>query len=172
MNYFLQPICEEIFKEKVTIRFNNISDGLGKFQNFILESREKENSEEKLIRFMEKTFELNGEDNSYVDFYFSKLVESEKKCLFALLNNEDKELLKKHIKEVKDETIFFRLSKASLAFITRLSTREIFFCTFYFTKLPCTIWGNYNMKFPVFFNDNKVKEKYKEVAFQCGVEMN
>ncbi|MBC8060265.1 MAG: hypothetical protein H7Y18_06325 [Clostridiaceae bacterium] len=172
MNYLLQPISEEKFKEKVTIRFNNINEGLSRFENFMLESKNKENSEAKFIVFMEKLFELNGEENSYVDFYFSRLEENDKKNLFESLNDEDKEVIKRHCSEIKDETIFFRLSKEAIPFITRLSTREVFFSTFYFTKLPCTIWGNYNLKFPIFFNHKDMMEKYKEIAGQCGIEMN
>lgn len=172
MNYLLEPISEKIFKEKVTIRFNNINEGFNKFQSCMLESKHKENSEAELILFMEKAFQLNGEDNSYVDFYYSRLGENQKENLFNLLDSEDKEILKRHVDEVEDETIFFRLSKEILPFITRLSTREILFCTVYFTKFPCTIWGNYNIKFPIFFNDETVVEKYKELVVQCGIEMN
>ena len=172
MNYLLEPISEEIFKQKVAIRFNNINDGFNRFENFMLESKDKENSEAGLIVFMQEAFQLNGEESSYVDFYFSRLDENDKQSLFALLNDEDKEILKRHIREIKYETIFFRLSKEMLPFITRLSTREILFCTFYFTKFPCTIWGNYDMKFPAFFNNQDVVKKYKELAIQCKIEMN
>ena len=172
MNHLLRPISEEMFKANVVIRFNNINDGFNRFENFMLESSQRENLEEKLIMFMEKAFDLNNEDNSYVDFYFSRLEEKDKHSLLALLDAEDKKILERHIREIKDETIFFRLSKEMLPFITRLSTREVFFCTFYFTKFPCTIWGNYNMKFPIFFNNQDVVEKYKELTIKCGIEMN
>lgn len=171
MKLLLQPINEEIFKENITIRFNNINDGFNRFENFILHDKSNDSMEEKLIEFIDKALQLNEEENSYVDFYLSRLNEEEKNKMLKLLNDDDKKILKRLITEVKDETIYFRLSKEIIPFFTRLSTREIFFCTFYFAKFPCTIWGNYNMKFPVFFNDKENGEKYKNIADECGVEI-
>ena len=45
-----------------------------KFQSFMLEGKNKQSLEVELIVFMEKAFHLNGEENSYVDFYFSGLL--------------------------------------------------------------------------------------------------
>jgi hypothetical protein len=162
MGHLLYPISEEIFKEKVNIRFENIYDGFDRFESIMLESMIADISEEKTIDFISKAYQLNGEDNSYVDFYLSRLNKGAKNNLLALLNDEDKEMLKRIINEVSVETIYFKLSSEIIPFITRLSTREVFFCTFYFTKYPCTIWGNYNMQFPVFFDKKDDIEKYKE----------
>lgn len=49
-------------------------------------------------------------------------------------------------------------------FVTILCTREIFFSTFYSTKYPCTIWGNYDMRLPVFFSSGEYVENYKTLA--------
>ena len=50
-----------------------------------------------------------------------------------------------------------------IPFLVRLSTREIFFITFYFNKIPITIWGNYNMEFPCFFENEKDMNFYKNL---------
>lgn len=167
--YLLYPVIEEIFKEKVTIRFDNINDGFDRFENIMLESIIADITEEKIIDFVDKAFELNGEDNSYVDFYLNRLDNEARDKLLDLLDDKDKETFKRLIKEVKDDTIYFRLGREVIPFITRLGTREIFFCTFYFTKFPCTVWGNYNMKFPVFFNNKEDIEIYKEKLESEGV---
>ncbi|KOA18553.1 hypothetical protein CLHOM_34550 [Clostridium homopropionicum DSM 5847] len=174
MGHVLEPVSEELFKAKVKIRFSNINEGFDKFQNFILKSKGEESKntdEQKFIEFIEKVFHLNGYENSYVDFYLSKLDEEAKNNLFTLLEEEDRSILKTHINEIKDETIFFRLQKEAVHFITRLCTREILFSTFYFTKFPCTIWGNYNMRFPMFFDDEDNVDKYKEVSESCGLSL-
>jgi hypothetical protein len=161
MENLLYPISEELFKDKVIIRFENINDGFDRFESIMLESLITHNTEEGIVTFLDMAIQLNGEDNSYVDFYLSRLDKEARDNLLALLNDEDKEVFKRIIREVQDDTIYFRLSREVIPFITRLSTRELFFCTFYFTKYPCTIWGNYNMNFPVFFNNKEDIEKYK-----------
>lgn len=172
MENVLEPVNEELFKEKVKIRFNNINEGFNRFENYILKSESgesKEKDEEKFIEFIEKALQLNGHENSYVDFYLSKLDEEAKSNIFKLLDEEDITILKKYIHHIEEETIYFKLQKEAIPFITRLCTREILFSTFYFTKFPCTIWGNYNMRFPIFFDNKDNVDKYKEVSKECGL---
>ena len=160
MNNLFESISEEMFKEKVVIRFDNINEGFNRFTNFMLESKCEENCEAELIEFLKKALKLNGDDNSYVDFYFSRLDVNSKQKLFDLLDAEDKKILERYDREVKEEKIYFRLNDEILPFLARLCTREILFCTFYYTKFPCTIWGNYNMKFPIFFDSEEIVESY------------
>lgn len=164
MDFLLQPIDEEIFEENVAIRFENINEGFSKFKSFMLDGEGIDNGEKRFIDFIDKASELNGEENSYVDFYFSKLGEAARNRLISALSSEDKLILERHIREVKVETIYFKLTKEVVPFITRLSTREILFSTFYFTKFSCTIWGNYGMKFPIFFNNEDDAKIYKDIA--------
>ncbi len=72
---------------------------------------------------------------------------------------------------LQGDTIYFRLTKDIIPFITRLSTREVLFCTVYFTKYPFTIWGNYNKKFPCFYKADKVLDLYTDIAKECDVEV-
>ena len=146
MNEILIPISNKEFKEKVTIRFNSINDGFNNYNNKTIEG-----NEEAFISFLQEAFELNGEDNSYVDFYYN------------VLNDEDKILLEKFEKNYHEKNIYFKLTKESIPFITRLSTREILFSTIYFTKYPCTIWGNYNKSFPIFYHDNNDIQQYLNI---------
>ena len=146
MNEILIPISNKEFKEKVTIRFNSINDGFNNYNNKTIEG-----NEEAFISFLQEAFELNGEDNSYVDFYYN------------VLNDEDKILLEEFEKNYHEKNIYFKLTKESIPFITRLSTREILFSTIYFTKYPCTIWGNYNKSFPIFYHDNNDIQQYLNI---------
>ncbi|QGU94601.1 hypothetical protein GOM49_05345 [Clostridium bovifaecis] len=164
MNYLLKPIGEEIFGENVSIRFKTINEGFDKFKSFMLDGKDIDNGEKRLGAFIDKVFELNGEENSYVDFYFSRLDKAAKDRLISALISEDRLVLERHIREVKDETIYFRLSKESIPFLIRLSTREILFSTFYFTKFQCTIWGNFDMKFPIFFSNEDNMKLYEDIA--------
>ena len=155
MNEVLIPISNEEFKEKVTIRFNNINDGFNNYSNKIIEG-----TEEDFIRFLQQAFDLNGEENSYVDFYYNVLEEEAKNRLKTLVSEEDKKLLEEFEANYKEKNIFFKLTEESIPFITRLCTREVLFSTIYFTKYPCTIWGNYNNRFPVFYKSEDVIKNY------------
>lgn len=162
----LYPISEEFFKERVSIRFENIDEGFNRFDSITLESLLIDNTEENIINFIDKAFSLNGEENSYVDFYLSRLDNTAKDNLLSYLNDEDKETLKRFESEVGDETIYFRLSREAIPFVTRLSTREILFSTFYFTKYPLTIWSNYDLNFPVFYKSHDDIEMYRKYLSQ------
>lgn len=39
-----------------------------------------------------------------------------------------------------------------LTLLADLSARELLFSTFYFTRPRCTVWGNYGLKYPVFYD--------------------
>ena len=60
------------------------------------------------------------------------------------------------------EEIFLRLNNEILEILLKLTAKEILFSTFYFTKSKCTIWGNYNMKYPIFFEDDEAFLEFKE----------
>ncbi|HAK43805.1 MAG TPA: hypothetical protein DCM59_15265 [Clostridium sp.] len=171
MNNLLYPVSKENFKKLVDIRFDNINEGFNNFKNVILESKTIEEAEENIIKFMEETIILNGEDNSYVDLYFSTLEEESKERLIKLLEVEDKEVMYRIQEKLNEDTIYFRLTREIIPFITRLSTREILFCTVYFTKYPFTIWGNYNKKFPCFFDNDKVLELYNDISKSCNIKI-
>lgn len=171
MNNLLYPVSKEDFKKLVDIRFDNINEGFNNFKSAMLESETLEEAEKNITKFMEEAIILNGEDNSYVDLYFSTLEKEDKERLIGLLKEKDKEIMES-IKEIlQEDTIYFRLTKDIIPFITRLSTREVLFCTVYFTNYPITIWGNYNKKFPCFYRDDKTLDLYNDIAKKCNVEI-
>lgn len=122
MNEILIPISNKEFKEKVTIRFNSINDGFNNYNNKTIEG-----TEVAFISFLQEAFELNGAENSYVDFYYNVLNDEDKKKLKELINDEDKILLEKFEKNYHEKNIYFKLTKESIPFITRLSTRKYYF---------------------------------------------
>ncbi|GAA0772994.1 hypothetical protein GCM10008908_20430 [Clostridium subterminale] len=171
MNNLLYPVSKEDFKKLVDIRFDNINEGFNNFKSAMLESETLEEAEKNITKFMEEAIILNGEDNSYVDLYFSTLEKEDKERLIGLLEKKDKEIMER-IKEIlQEDTIYFRLTREIIPFITRLSTREALFCTVYFTNYPITIWGNYNKKFPCFYRDDKILDLYNDIAKECNVEI-
>ena len=60
MIYLFESISEEMFKEKVVIRFDNINEGFNRFTNFMLESKCEENCEAESIEFLKKALKLKN----------------------------------------------------------------------------------------------------------------
>jgi len=168
MNELLIPISNTEFKDTVKIRFNNILDGFDSFKNFTIEGNSIENEENNIIEFIEKVFEENNYE-AYVDFYINKISNKDKERLLSLVPDEDKEILKLHLMPKPHDGVFYKLNNKNLIpFLVRLNTREIFFVTFYFINKPITIWGNYNLKFPCFFNDDDDLDFYYNISKSFG----
>jgi hypothetical protein len=169
MNKLLVPINNEEFNSNVNIRFNNILDGLNSFKNFTIIANNIKDGEKKLIEFVEKTFEENNSE-AYIDFYINRISIEDKKKLFELIPDEDKEILTSLLNSNNHEGLFYKLfNKSLIPFFVRLNTREIFFVTFYFTKKPITIWGNYNLTFPCFFNTEEDFKFYHTISKSFGL---
>lgn len=146
MKKLLYPISEEIFKASVKVRFNSINEGFNRFNHEILEGK----SEAALIEYIENLYDENGFDNFYVDLYFNRIDKSNEEQFIDALCEEDKSTYENIKKEYDDSTVYYKIDKSLIPFITRLSTRELLFTTIYLTKSNKTIWGNYDMKFPIF----------------------
>ena len=117
--------------------------------------------------FKEKvTIRFNSINDGFNN-YNNKTIEGNEEAFISflkeLINDEDKILLEEFEKNYHEKNIYFKLTKESIPFITRLSTREILFSTIYFTKYPCTIWGNYNKSFPIFYHDNNDIQQYLNI---------
>ena len=168
MNELLIPISNDEFKSKVKIRFNNILDGFDLFENFTIEGNNINYGENKIIDFVENIFEENNRE-AYIDFYINKISDEDREKLISLVPDEDKKILKLHLSTKTHDGVFYKLiNKTLIPFLVRLNTREVFFVTFYFTNKPITIWGNYNMKFPCFFNTEKDLEFYHNLSKSFG----
>lgn len=144
-------ISLEQLKNKNVIYIKNIQDGFDKYPNIILEG-----TEEKVNNAIRKLFSKNGLENSYGDFYYGRLDEESKNKVKSALNEEEIYLIESL--QLGKEDIFLRLDSELLEILLKLTSNEILFSTFYFTKYPCTVWGNYNKKYPVFFKDNSAME--------------
>ena len=88
------------------------------------------NKEDVFIDFILKVFELNNHV-CYIDFYISQLGEKDIKNLINLTPEEDKDMLINNI-NIKNDSVYYKVDNQKLIpFLVRLSTREIFFITFY-----------------------------------------
>ena len=46
--------------------------------------------------------------------------------------------------------LIYPLSDELIDIAARLNDREMLFCTVYFTRTPCTLWGNYKQEYVIF----------------------
>ncbi|MBQ5695106.1 MAG: hypothetical protein IIV48_00420 [Clostridium sp.] len=160
----LIEVNESDFKNKIEIRFDNITEGFNKFKSKTLKSNEENEFEKQFIDFLKKAVIINGVENSYVDFYYNLLSQEDKKRLNESIDDADKLFIKEFEKKNSKAGIYFNLTLESIPLIAKLNTKEILFSTIYFGKEKITIWGNYNKQFPVFYTDDKIYNKYKLIA--------
>lgn len=152
---------ESEFTETNAILVHNVEKGFEQYENAILEG-----SEEQYREFLYKAMELNGFNHSYADFYYSKLTMEEKENLKEKLRAKDLDYLNNNL---FTDDIYFSLTERLMTFLLDITVKELLFSSFYFTKYPCTLWGNYGLKFPIFFIDKSIKETYQKLAVSCGL---
>lgn len=147
MSRLLFPVSKEEFEKAVTVRFNNINQAFNNFKYTMLENK----TENEFIQYISDAYDANGFENFYIDLYFNNIgTENENKFLEMIIE-EDKIIYERLKLEYTMDTIYYRISKDLVPFITRLNTREVLFSTIYLAKEKKTIWGNYGMKFPIFY---------------------
>lgn len=178
----LKEIDKIDFLMKVKIRFYNIEDGFGKFKNNILsanryklnlfdekqnieKSKFKNEYEENFISFIQDAYKINDNKGLIIDFYINNLDEIAMKNILEILDEDERAVFLKITQEMTGDTNYFKVeNEETLKMIVKLNTREMFFSTFYFLDKEFTVWGNYNMEFPVFYNDNQIIEEYRKIA--------
>ncbi|MDK0564553.1 hypothetical protein P5E48_03730 [Clostridium perfringens] len=174
LSQILNSISEDEFKNKIKVRFNNILDGFDKYSNGLLEYNGDNESfqikEECFINFFNEALELN-KGKVIIDLYIKDLENESLARLLEGLDERDKNILI-DINKQEIKSVYFELdNKDLMSFITRLNTRELFFCTIYFMKKPMTIWGNYNLSFPMFFEENNMLEIYIDLAKKHNLDV-
>ena len=159
----LVPVSSLEFRENVTIRFNNIMDGLDNYLNFEINGNHIDNGENEMINFITEVFEENGCE-AYIDLYLNNLDDAGRSNLLNLCCKDDKEIITAQINLNHSEPYYKVTDKSLIPFLVRLNTREVFFVTFYFVKRPLTVCGNYNMTFPCFIGSKEDLDFYKKTA--------
>jgi len=86
------------------------------------------------------------------------------------LNEESKGIVKKWLDEesnkkiealhLKKDELFIPMTEEILLALAYLTEKEILFSTFYFLKLDCLIWGNYGLKYPIFFRNKEAQDRF------------
>ncbi len=132
---------------KGAIYFDNIAEGFRNYREITLEMDEIQAA----VRFR-KLLEKNGNDCSFVDFYYFKIDDIARNRIKKYLNLDEITYLES-IKPENPETDFiFPLTTELIDIIVKLNASEMMFSTVYFTKERSTWWGNYEKKYAVFMD--------------------
>lgn len=161
----------EDFNKLVNIKFDNILQGIDTYKNYILQpaiNGDLKYKEEIYIRFIKECFQINKQKNKksplIIDFYLSKLNHDEYINLLSSIDNEDKFILEYLYENRTSNNYYYIFDEEILDFFVKLCTKELFFITFFFLGIETTIWGNYDYKFPIFFNDDNAVSVYRELS--------
>ena len=152
--YKVKTNLEELKKQNV-IYIENIQDGFNKYPNMMLEG-----TEEQINNAIRQLINANGLENSYADFYYGRLDEEAKNRVKAAL--DEKEITFIESLQLGKDDIFLCLNPELLEILLKLTVNEVLFSSFYFTKYPCVVWGNYDKCYPIFFKDDSVMKIVKE----------
>lgn len=104
---------------------------------------------DKAVEYLKILWKRNGKEDSFVDFYYGSLQEEERRRVRAELTEEEAVYLDQI--DSKDVPVFLQLDEKLLEICAKLNDREALFSTFYFTRYPCTLWGNYGQEYVEFY---------------------
>lgn len=125
------------------IYIKNIQEALEQYQYQILKIDRTSAYEQ----FMELQ-EINGEEKSYVDFYYPILEVEAKRKIETLLEPSEICFIRNLSKNAKQ--IIYPLCSELLSIIVKLNEKQMLFSTVYFLKTKQTFWGNYNQEYILF----------------------
>lgn len=145
----------EELKKKSLIYIDNVQDGFNKYRNTMCEG-----TEDHVNNAIRQLVNANGLENSYADFYYGRLDKDSKNRLKATL--DEKEVMLIESLQLSETEIFVRLNTELLEILLKITANEVLFSSFYFTKYPCVVWGNYGKRYPVFFKDDSVMKMVME----------
>ena len=161
----IEIIAKIDFDEIIKIKFKNILEGLNNYNYVDIYSLKNKKDEIELdyIKSIEDFYELN-EGNLIIDFYKRNLTIDSINFIKSKLDLKDIKYFDELMNILDNENIHYKINdKKYISLLTKLCTRELFFITFYFYKYPATLWGNYNLKFPLFYNENSKIDQYLNI---------
>lgn len=158
-----QSMSAQELAAKGAVLIEDIQDGFSRYRSVILKG-------EKIAmqHFLERCLAVN-EEGSFADFYYSVLVPKVQREFAAGLSDAEKNVFLKF--ETDSRQVYYPLQTENLEFLADITARNWLFSTFYFTKLRAVVWGNYNLEYPLFCEDDETLEIYKNIAGNCGLEL-
>lgn len=146
------------FREICSMYVENVLEGLEKYPNLILEGRN--------LDLRNRIIELAKEteyEAVYADCYYGRIGEEARENIRKAYPEDMTKQLEQLV--LSPEKYFLKLDSDWMELLLTLSLDETLFSTFYFPTLGIIIWSNYEQKFPVFFQNEKVKQAFESQCF-------
>lgn len=159
----MKGISDQEFLQKNLLHISNVEEGFRTYEYAILSG-----TEENYREFIECAVSMNGAENSYFDCYYSRLEEESKEKFRRGLTAAEREEL---ADMERTQAVYYPLTQEWIPMASKVTARELLFSTFYFGKYLCTLWGNYGLRYPIFFGDKETRKIYEGVARACGLEI-
>ncbi|MDD5936577.1 MAG: hypothetical protein PUC65_13625 [Clostridiales bacterium] len=128
--------------------FDRIEEGFDHYESEVITKSSPE-----LYQILMEMIQKNGWENSFVDFYFGRLLKEEQERILQVVPVYWHDILKQY---EENQEIYYPLTENLLKLTWFLTDHEYLFSTYYFCKEPCTIWGNYNNTLVKFYKKKEV----------------
>lgn len=153
---------DHLLEEDEVVKFYE-SNSLG--ENFFY-------NESVYLNFITEIFS-GSKENVYVEVDKNELTNS---LIISILNDldyQDKDLWIEFIKQLSnfDDRLIKIESLKELKMFFKLATREIIFPKFYLENDKVVLLGNYDLFFPIFFENTDLVIKYKKIALKYNLHI-
>jgi len=155
------PVSKEELNTKGAILLENVREGFNIYPFFFVEGKA-----EQLQQFLIYCLHEN-EGLAYADFYYGNLTQEQQEQFFTGLMPNERECM--DCFEIQPGQVYYPLIMYNLPFFSDITARSWLFSTFYFTRKPCTVWGNYDGKYPVFCKDEETLQFYQGLAKKTNI---
>lgn len=179
----MKKISKIEFDKKVKVKVKSVNSGFCNYKFIFMKAKDNlgykdfkvENEiffdfEKRFILTIKELFHLSNE--MIFDFYVEYINNEVKNSICANLDVSEKRIFLEMLKYADSNNRYFSTNdKEELELLIKLCTRELFFITFYFIEPDITIWGNYNMKFPIFLSNNDEKKLCEKIINENNLEV-
>lgn len=134
-------------QEHGALLITNVQDGMESNPHEILTRTADE-----YLHWLCKLALKSRENGCFADFYFGRLTREEQAAVLSRIPDSSKAYIL--ALDPGPDDLYYQLEgpdDPGLAILADLSARELLFSTFYFTRPRCTVWGNYGLRYPVFY---------------------
>lgn len=159
-----RSMSKEEFLRTGAIFAEQIRDAFDTYESAVLVTDNKSC----MIDFLECVLREN-EEHAYADYYYPALDAEQQSAFLSGLSEEER--MEAAQFEMKPGQVFYPVDAKGIAFLLEITARNWLFSTFYFTNKKLTIWGNYDLEFPIFCEDTFTLEHYILLAKKCGLEL-
>lgn len=126
------------------------------------------NNESDMLVFIRRLYSVN-EGAVFADFYYPALDAQSQERFRACLNGPQLKMAEAF--QASDGQVYYPLEEERmLDFLVVATARNWLFSTFYFADKKAMLWGNYDLKFPIFCEDEANLQEYMELAKVYGLE--